>query len=73
MFSFLKPRAATQTVAAADVERTYKVYRIQALLGVFFGYMAYYIVRNNFALSTPYLKAQLHLSATEVGMLRAIC
>lgn len=28
MFSFLKPRAATQTVAAADVERTYKVYRI---------------------------------------------
>ena len=69
MFSFLQPRAATQTVAAADVERTYKVYRIQALLGVFFGYMAYYIVRNNFALSTPYLKAQLHLSATEVGML----
>lgn len=51
------------------VEQTYKSYRFQALSGVFLGYMAYYIVRNNFALSTPYLKQQLHLSATEIGLL----
>lgn len=69
MFSFLKPKVATHKVAPENVEKTYKVYRLQALLGVFFGYMAYYIVRNNFALSTPYIKQQLHLSATEVGLL----
>ena len=69
MFSILKPKVATSKVAPEDVERIYKVYRIQALLGVFFGYMAYYIVRNNFALSTPYLKNALHLTATEVGLL----
>lgn len=38
-------------------------------MGVFLGYTAYYIVRNNFALSTPYLKQVLHLSATQVGLL----
>ncbi len=33
------------------------------------GYLAYYIVRNNFTLSTPYLKEHLDLSATQIGML----
>lgn len=69
MLSLLKPKVATHQVAPDQVEKTYKAYRIQALLGVFLGYMAYYIVRNNFALSTPYLKQNLHLSATEVGLL----
>lgn len=48
---------------------TYGRYRIQALLSVFLGYLAYYIVRNNFTLSTPYLKEQLDLSATQIGLL----
>lgn len=42
---------------------------MQALLSVFLGYTAYYIVRNNFTLSTPYLKEQLDLSATQIGLL----
>ncbi|CDL12230.1 Phosphoglycerate transporter protein PgtP [Klebsiella pneumoniae IS43] len=42
---------------------------MQALLSVFLGYLAYYIVRNNFTLSTPYLKEQLDLSATQIGLL----
>lgn len=69
MLSILKPKVATRKVSPEDVQRTYKNSRMQALLGVFFGYMAYYIVRNNFALSTPYLKNALHLTATEVGLL----
>jgi OPA family phosphoglycerate-like MFS transporter len=69
MLLSLKPQVATRKVEAEKVQGTYKTYRIQALLGVFFGYMAYYIVRNNFALSTPYLKQNLHLTATEVGLL----
>ena len=69
MLSMLKPKVATKTVAPEDVQRVYKRSRMQALLGVFFGYMAYYIVRNNFALSTPHLKTALNLSATEIGLL----
>ncbi|HWR44223.1 phosphoglycerate transporter PgtP [Sporomusa sp.] len=69
MLSVLKPKVATQKVPQEKVESTYRSHRIQALSGVFLGYMAYYIVRNNFALSTPYLKQELHLSATEVGLL----
>lgn len=69
MLSILKPKVATKKVAPEDIQRVYKRSRIQALLGVFFGYMAYYIVRNNFALSTPYLKNSLSLSATEIGLL----
>ncbi|MDM5152704.1 MFS transporter [Bacillus sp. DX1.1] len=69
MFSFLKPKIATTKIASDQVQKTYRLFRLQSLLGVFFGYIAYYIVRNNFALSTPYLKEQLNLSATEVGLL----
>ncbi|WP_232699589.1 phosphoglycerate transporter PgtP [Brevibacillus daliensis] len=69
MISFLKPRVTPTKVPPDQIESTYKRYRFQSLLGVFFGYMAYYIVRSNFALSTPYLKEELHLSATEVGLI----
>ncbi|MEH6892069.1 MFS transporter [Bacillus sp. JJ864] len=69
MFSFLKPKIATTKIAPDQVQKTYKVFRLQSLLGVFLGYIAYYIVRNNLVLSTPYLKEQLNLSATEVGLL----
>ncbi|MFA8747180.1 MFS transporter, partial [Escherichia coli] len=51
------------------IQVTYRRYRMQALLSVFLGYLAYYIVRNNFTLSTPYLKEQLDLSATQIGVL----
>ncbi|MEN0657889.1 MFS transporter [Caldifermentibacillus hisashii] len=69
MISFLQPRKISRTVPPEKVERTYKKFRTQSLAGVFLGYAAYYIVRNNFALSTPYLQEQLHLSATKIGLL----
>ncbi|CAI2152384.1 phosphoglycerate transporter PgtP [Serratia fonticola] len=69
MFSLLKPSAAAKRVPPEQVQATYQRYRMQALLSVFLGYLAYYIVRNNFTLSTPYLKEHLDLSATQIGML----
>jgi MFS transporter, OPA family, phosphoglycerate transporter protein len=69
VFSILKPKIATEKIPTEHIEQTYKNFRFQSLLGVFLGYMAYYIVRNNFALSTPFLKKSLGLSATEVGLL----
>ena len=71
MLSLLKPKVASATIPAQQIAPTYKRYRMQALLSVFLGYLAYYIVRNNFTLSTPYLKEQLDLSATQIGMLNS--
>ncbi|MDE9619986.1 phosphoglycerate transporter PgtP [Citrobacter portucalensis] len=69
MLSIFKAGPAANKVPAEKVQKTYGRYRIQALLSVFLGYLAYYIVRNNFTLSTPYLKEHLDLSATQIGLL----
>nr|WP_304099838.1 MFS transporter [Mitsuokella multacida] len=52
-----------------EVIRKFNRLKMESLLGVFIGYMAYYIVRNNFIFSTPYLKEELSLSATQIGLL----
>ncbi|HBX3108882.1 TPA: MFS transporter, partial [Klebsiella pneumoniae] len=65
----LKKGPSANKVPAEKIQATYGRYRMQALLSVFLGYLAYYIVRNNFTLSTPYLKEQLDLSATQIGLL----
>lgn len=69
MLSIFKTVQAADSVPAEKIQVTYHRYRMQALLSVFLGYLAYYIVRNNFTLSTPYLKEQLDLSATQIGVL----
>lgn len=69
MLSILKTAQTAHSVPQEKVHATYTRYRMQALLSVFLGYLAYYIVRNNFTLSTPYLKEQLDLSATQIGLL----
>ncbi|EGS9199278.1 phosphoglycerate transporter PgtP [Salmonella enterica] len=69
MLTILKTGQSAHKVPPEKVQTTYGRYRIQALLSVFLGYLAYYIVRNNFTLSTPYLKEQLDLSATQIGLL----
>ncbi|ELP9791999.1 phosphoglycerate transporter PgtP [Salmonella enterica] len=69
MLTILKTGQSAHKVPPEKVQATYGRYRIQALLSVFLGYLAYYIVRNNFTLSTPYLKEQLDLSATQIGLL----
>lgn len=69
MLSIFKTGPSANKVPEEKIQETYGRYRIQALLSVFLGYLAYYIVRNNFTLSTPYLKEHLDLSATQIGLL----
>ncbi|KFI46835.1 MFS transporter, OPA family, phosphoglycerate transporter protein [Bifidobacterium bohemicum] len=56
-------------VPAEQAESLFARYKWLSLVGVFVGYAAFYIVRNNFTLSTPELQQQLHLSKGQVGML----
>lgn len=69
MFAFLKPKTVDIKIPTDQIIPVYKVYRLKALFSVFFGYAFYYIVRNNFALSTPYLMQELSLSKTQIGLL----
>lgn len=59
MLNFLLSKPGTTTVAPDDVEARYYAMRMRALFGVFIGYVAYYLVRSNFTLSTPYLMKAL--------------
>lgn len=68
----LEGNAAMSAGASTDVRARYLNWRTKALAACFLGYMAFYIVRNNFALSTPYLKDSLGLSATQVGLLSSV-
>src|SRR6188508_73007 len=47
------PAVSVPAVAAADVDSTYRRLRIQVFAGIFVGYAAYYLVRNNLALAIP--------------------
>lgn len=50
----------------------FKRYQIQSLIGIFLGYAFYYVVRNNFTLSLPYLKTELHFNNTQVGLMSSL-
>ena len=41
------------TVPAASIDREYRRHRRSVYAGIFFGYAAYYLVRNNLALAIP--------------------
>lgn len=69
MLNFLLSKPGTTTVAPDDVEARYYAMRMRALFGVFIGYVAYYLVRSNFTLSTPYLMKALELTKTDIGLL----
>lgn len=72
MFRALQPQFKAEKISESQVQGTYKVYKIQALLSVFLGYLTYYIVRNNFTLSTPYLEEQLHFDTEAIGILTSL-
>ena len=53
----------------AELVKQFNRFKFQSLCGIFIGYAAYYIVRNNFIFSTPYLMGELGLSKSEIGLL----
>lgn len=69
MFGFLLTKPAANTIAPADVQAAYNRLRLRALFGIFIGYAAFYFVRANFTLSTPYLMKALSLTKTDIGLL----
>lgn len=54
-----------------DIELVYNRLKWRALFGIFIGYAAYYIIRNNFLLSSPYLVQNYGFTKTDIGALNA--
>ena len=76
MIGILKTAGAAPAVPAGDVDRAYRAERRRVFLGIFAGYAAYYLVRNNLALAIPdilrdypqYSKAQLGTALTGLSI-----
>jgi OPA family glycerol-3-phosphate transporter-like MFS transporter len=68
MISLLKPAPAATPLPAARVDSAYRQLRWQVFTGIFVGYAAYYLVRNNFALAMPaILKAHPEYTKVQLG------
>jgi MFS transporter, OPA family, glycerol-3-phosphate transporter len=53
MIGLLSPAAVAPPLPADEVDRAYRRYRRLVFIGIFVGYAAYYLVRNNLALAIP--------------------
>ncbi|KGQ37837.1 hypothetical protein [Gallibacterium genomosp. 1] len=47
-------------------------YQYSSLAGIFIGYMMYYIVRNNFVFSTHFLKSEMGMDTTQIGLMTSL-
>ena len=76
MLDMPKPAGSVVAVPPASIDAEYRRYRRQVFAGIFAGYAAYYLVRNNLALAIPdilrdhpeYSKAQLGLALTGLSV-----
>ncbi|MBI5767387.1 MAG: MFS transporter [Verrucomicrobia bacterium] len=68
MFSFLRPAPAADPLPPERVDAEYRRLRWQVFTGIFVGYAAFYLVRNNFSLAMPaILKAHPEYSKAQLG------
>lgn len=76
MLDILKPAPPGALLPSTDVDAEYRRQRRRVFIGIFVGYAAYYLVRNNLALAIPdilqthpeYSKAQLGLALTGLSV-----
>jgi OPA family glycerol-3-phosphate transporter-like MFS transporter len=76
VLSFFKPAPHAVAIPEARVDSEYRRLRWQVFGGIFVGYAAFYLVRNNFALALPdilkahpeYTKAQLGSAMTGLSL-----
>ena len=68
MINLLKPAPAAPSLPAERIDSEYRRLRWQVFSGIFVGYAAFYLVRNNLSLAMPaILKAHPEYTKTELG------
>ncbi|MCG7410160.1 MFS transporter [Paenibacillus sp. ACRRX] len=71
MLGWLKKAPAVPRLPEHMIAKMYNIFRIRTLMGIFVGYAGYYLVRNNFTLSTPYLASEYGFTPSQIGLLSA--
>jgi OPA family glycerol-3-phosphate transporter-like MFS transporter len=69
MLDMLKPAPGGAAVPTAEIDAEYQKQRRRVFAGIFAGYAAYYLVRNNLALAIPdILREHPEYSKTQLGL-----
>ncbi|MCT4594754.1 MAG: MFS transporter [Anaeromicrobium sp.] len=69
MFKFFAPPAPIERLPKNKIDSAYKKYRIQQFLSIYIGYAAYYLIRKNFAIGSPYFINELGFTKTQIGFI----
>lgn len=70
MFNFLKPAPiAKEKVPDHQIDRVYRNRRIGVFISIYIAYAAYYIIRDNFTISSPYLMRYYHFDKATIGLI----
>lgn len=70
MLNFLKPAPAAEVKVAQDkIKNTYRNRRVSVFISIYIAYAAYYIVRDNFTISEPYLMRYYHFDKATIGLI----
>lgn len=67
MFGFLKPASHKPRLSEEMTKTEYARLRRNVLMGCFFGYMAYYLLRKNFSLAIPHIINEYGYSKAQLG------
>ncbi|MCU1405080.1 MAG: glpT, partial [Glaciihabitans sp.] len=68
-FHFLAAPPPAPRLNSAEVQRKYPRLRLQVFLGIFIGYAAYYLIRNNVPLVATILRDENGFSAIGLGII----
>lgn len=70
IFTFLKPAPiAKEKVPEEKIKGTYNRRRFSVFISIYIAYAAYYIVRDNFTISSPYLMRYYHFDKATIGLI----
>jgi len=73
MFNFLKTaQHKPKLTNTAEIDSTYKYWRIRIFYSMYFGYAVFYLTRKNFDYIMPALINDLHFSKSDLGLISTI-
>ena len=70
IFDFLKPAPHIARLSDTQIDSSYRKYRINNFIGIFIGYLSYYLLRGNFSIAKPFFSS-LGLTKSQMGYVSA--
>src|SRR5690348_10264103 len=68
----LQPPAPVLNYASGEVDRQYRYWRVRILATSMIGYAIYYFVRANISVPIPAIRAELHYTREQLGLVTTI-